>query len=178
MMTGFLRDVPMATEPQIRYLTSLAKERVIPVDWSADIADMLAGEKVFTKRGASAAIDALKAAPKKQDESAEKEEIEAGMYRKDGVIYKVQRAVHGSGRMYAKKLVEDDTYSDDTVHWAFVYAPGAVKFLRPEHKMTLEEAKEFGALYGTCVVCGRTLTKEESIEAGIGPVCASKGGWA
>jgi len=56
----------------------------------------------------------------------------------------------------------------------FVYDPGAVRRLRPEHRMSLEEAKEFGALYGTCCVCGRTLTNEDSIEAGIGPVCAGK----
>jgi hypothetical protein len=41
-------------------------------------------------------------------------------------------------------------------------------------RMTLEDAKEFGALYGTCCVCGRLLTNEVSIEAGIGPVCGKR----
>lgn len=93
---------------------------------------------------------------------------EEGMYRKGDVIYKVQIAVHGNGRPYAKQLVQDGE------NWSFEYAPGAVRTLRPEHRLTLEQAKEFGALYGTCCVCGRTLTNESSIEAGIGPVCASK----
>jgi hypothetical protein len=84
-------------------------------------------------------------------------------------IYKVQHAVHGSGRQYAKVLVK---YDDDS--WGFEIARGVIFKLRPEHKMSLEDAKKFGALYGTCCVCGRTLTNEESIEAGIGPICASK----
>jgi hypothetical protein len=40
--------------------------------------------------------------------------------------------------------------------------------------MTLDQAKAFGALYGACCNCGKTLTDERSIEAGIGPVCARK----
>lgn len=30
---------------------------------------------------------------------------------------------------------------------------------------------------GTCCCCGRTLTTPESVESGIGPVCAKKSGW-
>ncbi len=41
-------------------------------------------------------------------------------------------------------------------------------------ELTLELAKEYGKLYGQCMICGRTLTNEDSIEAGIGPICAGK----
>lgn len=100
---------------------------------------------------------------------------EEGMYRKDGVIYKVQIAVHGSRKPYAKALVPHDTVAGQPrPPWHFQYTPGAVRELGPEHKLTLEQAKEFGALYGTCCVCGKTLTDEKSIAAGIGPVCARK----
>jgi hypothetical protein len=85
-------------------------------------------------------------------------------------VFKVQKAVHGSGHLYAKELVPDGHEGD----WHFVYAPGAIRTLFAEDKMTLEEAKEFGVLYGTCCVCGRTLTDEKSIAAGIGPICAKK----
>lgn len=94
--------------------------------------------------------------------------VEPGMYRLEGDVYKVQIAVHGSQRPYAKRLVVDE----DSVH--FEYAAGAVSRLSAEDRMTLEEAKEFGHLYGTCCVCGKTLTNESSIENGIGPVCAGK----
>jgi hypothetical protein len=103
---------------------------------------------------------------------------EEGMYRKDGVIYKVQVAHHGSGRPYAKELVfrEGRDMGDSGLKgtWHFEYAPGAVRELGPEHQLTLEQAKEFGQLYGTCCVCGRVLTDEKSIAAGIGPVCAGR----
>ena len=102
--------------------------------------------------------------------------VTEGMYRVDETIFKVQRALaQGSGHTYAKKLVLGDGYGAKAT---FVYAPGALKLLTPEHKMTLAQAKEFGALYGTCCRCGRTLTDEGSIEAGIGPICSKKGGWA
>lgn len=99
-----------------------------------------------------------------------------GIYRKAGSIYKVQTAVHGSGKEYAKRLVETASIDKKTgkPKWKFEYAPGFVYELREEHRLSLEQAKEFGALYGTCCVCGRTLTNEDSIEAGIGPICADK----
>lgn len=96
---------------------------------------------------------------------------EDGMYlHPDGSIYKVQVAVHGSGRLYAKRLVVDE----DADEGKFVYAPGAIKKLSPTMKMTLEQAQGFGSLYGLCCVCGRTLTNEQSIDEGIGPVCKGR----
>jgi hypothetical protein len=81
-------------------------------------------------------------------------------------IFKVQRAVNGSGRLYAKELLDG----------SFEYLPGGITTVgRTARKMTLDEAKAFGKLYGTCCKCGRTLTDEGSIAAGIGPVCAGKG---
>lgn len=40
----------------------------------------------------------------------------------------------------------------------------------------LETAKKYGRLSGRCCSCGRDLTNEASIEAGIGPICARKFG--
>lgn len=98
-------------------------------------------------------------------------EIEDGMYVLDGTIYKVQHAVHGSGNQYAKRLVAGAPGERAT----FVYAPGVVRKLRPEHRMTLDQAREWGALYGTCVRCGRVLTREDSIERMMGSTCYEKG---
>ena len=97
---------------------------------------------------------------------------EDGIYKTDDdIIYKVQRAVHGSSRLYAKRLV----LTED--HTSFEYEQGAVWKLRPEQKLSLEQAREYGTLYGVCVVCGKMLTDEKSIAAGIGPICAGKGWW-
>lgn len=149
-----------ATDKQVGFYVRLCAERGVNTD-------MIDFTKI-SKSEISKAIDAILATPKPTRPET-KIEIEDGMYRLDDVIYKVQHAVHGSGRQYAKELVQ---YADGS--WGFEFARGMVYKLRPEHKMTIEEAKEFGALYGTCCVCGRTLTDEKSIEAGIGPICASK----
>lgn len=143
-----------------------------------------------TAKSASAVIDFLMTLPRKADAAApaERREVPEGMHRVDGVIFKVQRAVHGSGNVYAKRLTATQRcYCSDlqgvlcsvcrdpkSVEWTFEYAAGAIRLLSDETLMTLEEAKEFGAIYGTCCACGRTLTDEGSIEAGIGPVCAKK----
>lgn len=38
----------------------------------------------------------------------------------------------------------------------------------------IEAVREIGILTGSCCICGRTLTAEESISDGIGPICAGK----
>jgi hypothetical protein len=103
-------------------------------------------------------------------------QITEGMWKLGDRIFKVQVAHHGTGRLYGKELlVEPDGMSQVAPHrWEKVV--GAVRKLSEEggRKMTLEEAAKFGALYGFCCNCGRILTDEKSIEAGIGPVCAQK----
>lgn len=124
----------------------------------------------------AAAVHAQKTEAREAGSTRTKTRAAEGMYRKAGTIYKVQKAVHGSGQTYAKRLVQTMTVDSKTgkAKWAFEYAPGFVYELRSEHALTFEQAKEFGALYGTCCVCGRTLTNEDSIAAGIGPICATK----
>lgn len=99
-------------------------------------------------------------------------EIEDGFYYvmdqdRQVKIYKVLRSQ--AGNQYAKVLDPSEGES------AFGYEPGGIQVVREQGKpLTLEQAKEFGQLYGICIMCGRTLTNEESIEAGIGPICATK----
>ena len=97
-------------------------------------------------------------------------EVTEGMWISNytaGTVYKVQRAVNGSGHLYGKVL--------DPESGKFGYLPGALRTIAESARpMTLDEAKEFGHLYGMCCVCGRTLTDEGSIEAGIGPICAKR----
>jgi hypothetical protein len=103
--------------------------------------------------------------------SPERPAITDGLYRSpDGAVFKVQKAVHGSGNLYAKRLEVDPESRTGT----FVYEPGAIRRIDPAWRMTKEDAIAFGALYGCCCACGRTLTDEKSIEAGIGPVCGRK----
>lgn len=161
-----------ATENQIRFINTLKEARRWE-DTSAMV-DLLDNarkawkDQRFTRRDASLLIDSLEYMPRREAEAAPEAASLEGMHRVNGTIYKVQRAVHGSGHLYAKVLVQD---GDD---WSFEYAAGALRSLSAATRLTLEEAKEWGALYGSCCVCSKTLTNEESIAAGIGPVCAGR----
>lgn len=89
-----------------------------------------------------------------------------GVFRLGDDFFQVKRAVHGSGRLYANR------FNPATRSWE--YAPGAMRRLAEEDRLSIEEAGKFGKLYGECINCHRTLTKQESIDAGIGPICAGK----
>lgn len=86
-----------------------------------------------------------------------------GIYLNNQGVFKLYKTQ--SGYLFAKKLQEDGSW---------VGFPGAANKLRPETKMTLEQAKQYGKMYGMCMLCGRTLTDEESVAMGIGPICAGK----
>lgn len=119
-------------------------------------------------------------AKRRSDSPEGKAAATEGMYRtSEGRIFKVQRAVNGSGNLYAKELKRDVAVGNvfgavDQGRWKFVYSPGTIRKLRLEDKMTVDQAREFGALYGTCMICGRTLTDETSIAHGIGPICEGR----
>ena len=91
-------------------------------------------------------------------------EVPEGIHYLNGQVHKVQRAIYGSGNLYAKVL--------NVVTQKFEYAPGAIKSLSEDTVMTIEDGRKFGQLYGVCARCGRTLTDEESIKRGLGPHCA------
>jgi hypothetical protein len=146
-----------ASEKQIAFLSRLASEKDIP---EAEAERIRSTE--WTMDEASSLIDRLlKKARKPEPETAPA--VGEGFYRHDGGYAKVQRAVHGSGKLYAK------VWSAATESWE--YTPGLIGKLNPAALLSLEEAGEFGHLYGRCIACSRTLTDEESIRDGIGPVC-------
>lgn len=96
-----------------------------------------------------------------------------GMHIRNGDVYKVQIAHYGSGRPYAKKLHVTEANGTKMTSWEYV-GRRPLRFLSEDTRLTIEKAREFGKMYGVCCVCGRILTNEESIEAGIGPVCGGR----
>lgn len=138
----------------------------------------------LTKKEASEVIDALFKAPRKDAPVKAGSGPVEGMHYVDDEVIKVQRAVHGSGNLYAKRLVIDVPAEHDAdgnvtapAKAHFEYAPGVVNRTSVETLMSKEDGAKFGRLYGMCVKCAATLTDEESIERGMGPICAGKG-WA
>ena len=107
------------------------------------------------------------------------EPVNEGFYRKDDEIYRVVIAVHGSGLPYAQRLTRsthpEGHQLEGQPKGVWVRAPGMQFRLKPEEELSFEESCNLGKLYGFCVRCGITLTKPESIERGMGDICAGKG---
>ena len=102
-----------------------------------------------------------------------RKEVEKGLYLVDGDVYKVQIAVHGSGKPYAKTL--------DFETGKFEYANGAIYNVNVKAPMTKAEAQEIAKKYRSnvelesyCFICGLPLTDETSMDRGIGPICWGK----
>ena len=101
-------------------------------------------------------------------------------YRAGGlVISKAPDHGANAGALYVKTV--DDEYQGKLVGTNFI----AMRNAAPETVPTLAEiaadpasaAVRYGRKTGTCSCCGRELTDESSIAAGIGPVCATKWGF-
>jgi hypothetical protein len=147
----------------------------------------------YSKEQASRMITALTALPKKNNRPTStpgtkpsewtdnSPEPDAGMYRRpNGDIMRVYLGQQ-SGKMLAKKLVDTGQPhpEDSSIHlhdWE--YLGKATRFMSGAERMTLEEAKEYGRMTGSCCRCGRRLDVPESVEAGIGPVCGKMKHWA
>ncbi len=174
-MARFSTDTQTApSAAQVRFAESLMSERAITLD---DVALRVWGSThvVVGKRECSTVIDVIKRHfPRLERERPAAPVLEAGMYLvAPGEIYKVKIS-KSSGKPYAEKLCRDGSGDDGPADVWFEYAPGAVRSIKPEHRMTMDQAATFGAMFGSCCVCGRTLTNAKSIEAGIGPVCAGR----
>lgn len=121
-----------------------------------------------------ACYDAAKPAPAPE---ASPKEAGVGVYvLPDGTIVQV-KPNKAKTRVYAKRWVsingERLTLSDEHVKGEWDYEPGLVNKVKPEYRMTLEQARRFILVYGQCCRCGRKLKAAKSVEAGIGPVCAN-----
>jgi hypothetical protein len=98
--------------------------------------------------------------------------LTVGIYSVGETVFKVYPALNG-GHLLAKKLELQGLAQKPT----WVYQGAATRFVQAEQLMNLEQAKEFGRITGVCAMCGRMLTDEQSIAAGIGPVCANRVGF-
>jgi hypothetical protein len=131
---------------------------------------------------------------------ADPQATEDGIYRNPttGEIWKLYITVHGAGVLCAKRatmtfaLLGEETVQEttriplektatDAMSWhrvSFEYKGAAAKHdIKAAWRLTEDEAKRFGAIYGCCVRCHRTLTREDSIERMMGQVCYSKMGF-
>lgn len=161
-MNTVLATQSPATDKQIEFLIKLLAEKIEDPAKALDAIKWV-NEHKLSKATASAKISEYMAMPTVRKAFSSTSELDEGMYRMNDEIFKVYRTQ--AGHLATKQLTED----------GFEYmGRKPLHSLTAEHRMTLDEAKEYGKVTGTCCNCGRTLTNEESIEAGIGPICAGK----
>lgn len=163
------------TERQEQLIIKLAMEKAGALELLAEYKiTSLETLSMMPKEDAIQVIDRLFKLPAKDrvDTQGRRVELTEGIYYFDGEIYGIVRAKGGAQRLYAKKLVVDSFGKA-----SFRFAGGMMRKLLPEHKITREQAKEFGSLYGVCCRCGRVLSNDDSIDRMMGPVCYSKMGW-
>lgn len=156
---AFIADLHNAIDPDNAAEALLAIEQCDGPMSKADASRMI--ERLIGER------DRTRAAVKAERQTAPVQaDISEGFYRSaDGNIFQVVQARHGSH--FLAKILDRDTGK-------FEYAGAAKRFVKADQRMTLEEAQEYGKQTGRCMVCGRLLQRKESIEAGIGPICASR----
>lgn len=191
-----------ATEKQVRLIRELLDEKDLLKDphFFDSVQAMDAGEYAanveriklevanVSKDRATGIISNLLALPRKVRESDRIQEQRrrhdsapepsAGMYRRpNGEILRVYLGQQ-SGRNLVKRLVDTgQPHPEDpsiNLHdWQYV-GLAQTKLATDAEQMSLAEAKEYGRMTGSCCRCGRRLDVPESVEAGIGPVCAGK----
>lgn len=147
----------MITDKQSSFLLTLIEDRDAPNGPTPEMVETMSSFE------ASRAIDHMLRFPRKRQQQQPATVIEQGFYVLGETIYRVKTSK--AGRPYALK-------ADESGH--FEYEPGGIARLSGAREMTLEDAKTFGHRFGSCCMCGRLLSDPESVEAGIGPVCASK----
>jgi len=170
-----------ATGPQVDYIRDLLDERAV------ENPDALKEQaKTLDKRMASRWIARLKEVPKRHESQRHqrgstpsvKSDVPAGRYAvtgEDGTtdFYRVDRPAEGkwAGYVFVKLQISDEYQRIPLRNVQTIL--DKIETAGPE-----QASKRYGRELGHCGVCGRTLTNNDSIERGIGPVCAGKMDWS
>lgn len=119
-------------------------------------------------------------------ETAIANKIKYPKLRLDTFIFSPVRSGKNAGAIYVKHAHELDRFAErrylgKIVDRRFIRSPST----QPEEAERIvaaamdpeAAAKAYGQREGVCSICGRKLTKNESIDRAIGPICQDKFGW-
>lgn len=177
-----MSDDRLMTPKQVEFLRTLAVETMGEQDAQTYLDQLRSDHPRPTAEQASGWITELKdrkahnpiTAPPKARGGLPS--VAAGRYAvtaDDGttLLYKVDRPSEGkfAGWTFVKWVRDNGYESALTKHQA-------EKVLTKIAANPMDALVAYGRKTGVCGVCGRKLTDPESVEAGIGPVCASKVG--
>lgn len=176
---------PMATDKQLVFIDDLFQNRDLTGEsrpkYRARLLDLvnIEARRNMTLTQASAFIEYLLSFPEKArtPEAARQDDIPAGLYavpNDDNSISFFKVDVPETGKWAGYTFVTRQV-SDDFLRMSRRQQDEAKQAIR---EFGFEAATRlYGLELGVCGVCGRTLTSETSLGAGIGPVCADKNGW-
>lgn len=158
-----------ATDAQFELIRNLLRQRTISPDVELQVirARRLTVEGVLTRGEASGLIDLLFDQPKAEAPAAS--EIKAGVYmdKTTAMIYRVYLGQQ-SGKLLVKSI-------DGATEITYTYLGAATRFVTPDwERLSVEQVGALGKSHESCLVCGRRLDDPESVDRGIGPVCAAK----
>lgn len=125
----------------------------------------------MTKDAASEHISWLLKQPKVQV-SAPTPQVGEGLFMKDGATYVVAMRP-STKKLVCRRLMVQKLYNGK-MRARFFYAGSMLHKLTEADRVSLEEAKAKSQMFGFCVMCGRTLKAQESVERLIGPVCIKR----
>jgi len=144
--------------------------------------------------------DAAKAAARQEKQAAAPEvnlaNLEAAFARAGALLRRPKLRVAGymfsvapvggrnEGSLYVKRMAHGDQeqeYLGKITAGRFIASrdatPDDVKAVLEVAADPRKATEKYGRLTGNCGICGRSLLRESSVEAGIGPICAEKFGW-
>jgi len=91
-------------------------------------------------------------------------DVTVGAYKVGDIYYSVRKR-RESERLYVVQY--------DPINKAWINNFKVLTTLTQANRLSLSDASAFGIATGTCVHCGRTLTLQKSVVAGMGKWCAS-----
>lgn len=130
-------------------------------------------------KAASAKIDSLRGildgkviGPKTSTPSTPTHSVPNGIHYAHGIVYRVRESK--AGHQYAERLLTQiEREENEGKAWLYE-GRKPLAGLSADTILTFQQAKAYGKAYGICADCGKLLSNPDSVEAGIGPVCASK----
>jgi hypothetical protein len=169
---------PLATERQRDYLVILLTELGEPADLPDDLNRKDASEAISAaKERKYSGMTADEVTGRVSVGGGAKYVLEDGVYqRPSGEVVVVYHTVHGANEQVAKVLVVNEEEDGFSHEWKYEGKRGLAGLTKND-RLSHEAAAELGMLYGFCVRCCRTLTREESQFVGYGKTCAGHEGW-
>ena len=165
-MTTLTKPASPATAKQIAFISTLMDKAY---GENAPEAYALWAETESTSKEASAEIERLLAVINAKPKATNV--IPNGVHMINGFVIRIRTSK--TGNQYGERLLTQIEQEEHGCEWLYE-GRKALKGASADTLLTLAQAKAYGAAYGVCAVCGARLKDIDSIEAGIGPVCAKK----